>query len=104
MPAVPLPYPVGLDRYKWFARFLLEGQVVPMFKQFIPTLLSTPSTMVKSWARSGYNVNSPVELRVLYLIPLAPCYHDDFQRTLFKWEMQLSRNGVLMSLQGFLSS
>ncbi|XP_046374441.2 probable ATP-dependent RNA helicase DHX37 isoform X2 [Haliotis rufescens] len=51
VPAVPLPYPVGLDRYKWFARFLLEGQVVPMFKQFIPTLLSTPSTMVKSWAR-----------------------------------------------------
>ncbi|XP_067683944.1 probable ATP-dependent RNA helicase DHX37 [Haliotis asinina] len=51
VPAVPLLYPAGLDRYKWFARFLLEGQVVPVMKQFVPTLLSTPSTMVKSWAR-----------------------------------------------------
>ncbi|XP_046579366.1 probable ATP-dependent RNA helicase DHX37 [Haliotis rubra] len=51
VPAVPLSYPAGLDRYKWFARFLLEGQVVPQMKQFVPTLLSTPSTMVKSWAR-----------------------------------------------------
>lgn len=50
-PAVELEYPYGLDRYKWFAKFLLEGVVCKKLKQFVPSLLSSPSTMVKSWSK-----------------------------------------------------
>nr|XP_011412430.2 probable ATP-dependent RNA helicase DHX37 [Crassostrea gigas] len=51
VPPVELEYPEGLDRYRWFARFLLEGKVVPKLKQFGNDLLSTPVTMIKSWAK-----------------------------------------------------
>lgn len=51
VPPVELEYPEGLDRYRWFARFLLEGKVVPKLKQFGDDLLSTPVTMIKSWAK-----------------------------------------------------
>lgn len=51
MEAAEHEFPAGLDRFRWFARFLLEGQVVPFFKSYAKILLSPPVTMVKSWAR-----------------------------------------------------
>lgn len=51
MEAAEHEFPVGLDRFRWFARFLLEGQVLPFFKSYTKLLLSPPVTMVKSWAR-----------------------------------------------------
>ncbi|CAN7986144.1 unnamed protein product [Ixodes hexagonus] len=51
MEAAEHEFPVGLDRFRWFARFLLEGQVLPFFKSYAKLLLSPPVTMVKSWAR-----------------------------------------------------
>lgn len=51
VPCVELEYPANVDRYKWFARFLLEGAVIPKLKKYVPDLLSLPSTMVKSWAK-----------------------------------------------------
>ena len=51
VPAQELEYPAGLDRYKWFARFLLEGKVVPALAKFVPFLLSAPVTMIKTWAK-----------------------------------------------------
>ncbi|KAL3858338.1 hypothetical protein ACJMK2_012932 [Sinanodonta woodiana] len=51
LPAVELEYPPGIDRYKWFARFLLEGKVCPKLKKFVPDLLSAPATMVKTWSK-----------------------------------------------------
>ncbi|KAK3586402.1 hypothetical protein CHS0354_013106 [Potamilus streckersoni] len=51
LPAVELEYPAGIDRYKWFARFLLEGKVCPKLKKFVPDLLSAPATMVKTWSK-----------------------------------------------------
>lgn len=50
LPVMELDFPSNLDRYKWFARFLLEGSVFPKLGQFAKVLLSTPSTMVKTWA------------------------------------------------------
>lgn len=44
-------FPEGLDRFRWFARFLLQGDVVPFFKKYTKLLLSPPVTMIKSWAR-----------------------------------------------------
>uniref|UniRef100_H3DER8 DEAH (Asp-Glu-Ala-His) box polypeptide 37 n=1 Tax=Tetraodon nigroviridis TaxID=99883 RepID=H3DER8_TETNG len=51
LPAVEMEYPEGLDRYKLFSRFLLEGQVSPNLKKYVPHLLSSPSVMLKTWAK-----------------------------------------------------
>lgn len=51
LPTVEIEYPNGIDAYKWFAQFLLDGQVYPKLKKYRGSLLSQPSTMIKSWAR-----------------------------------------------------
>ncbi|XP_037536203.1 probable ATP-dependent RNA helicase DHX37 [Nematolebias whitei] len=51
LPAVEMEYPEGLDRYKLFARFLLEGQVCPKLKKHTGHLLSNPSILMKIWAK-----------------------------------------------------
>jgi len=40
----------GTERFKWFARFILEGSVAPELKKFSTSLLSNPLIMVKSWS------------------------------------------------------
>ena len=40
----------GLDKYKWFARFFLEGAVAPELAKYTSSLLSNPLIMVKSWS------------------------------------------------------
>ncbi|XP_071448431.1 probable ATP-dependent RNA helicase kurz [Hetaerina americana] len=51
LPVIEVDYPSGIDRYKWFAVFFLEGEVIPRLKYYKPSLLSVPNIMVKSWAR-----------------------------------------------------
>ncbi|CAJ1069147.1 probable ATP-dependent RNA helicase DHX37 [Xyrichtys novacula] len=51
LPAVEQEYPDGLERYKLFSRFLLEGQVCPKLKKYSAHLLSNPSIMLKTWAK-----------------------------------------------------
>ncbi|XP_053276304.1 probable ATP-dependent RNA helicase DHX37 [Pleuronectes platessa] len=51
LPAVEKDYPDGLDRYKLFSKFFLEGQVCPQLKKHTGHLLSNPSIMVKTWAK-----------------------------------------------------
>ncbi|XP_034728869.1 probable ATP-dependent RNA helicase DHX37 [Etheostoma cragini] len=51
LPAVEMDYPDGIERYKLFARFLLEGQVCPKLKKHSGYLLSNPSIMQKTWAK-----------------------------------------------------
>ncbi|XP_040012235.1 probable ATP-dependent RNA helicase DHX37 [Xiphias gladius] len=51
LPAVEMEYPDGLERYKLFAKFLLEGQVCPKLKKHSGHLLSNPSVMLKTWAK-----------------------------------------------------
>uniref|UniRef100_A0A4W6BZ55 Activating signal cointegrator 1 complex subunit 3 n=1 Tax=Lates calcarifer TaxID=8187 RepID=A0A4W6BZ55_LATCA len=51
LPAVEMEYPDGLERYKLFAKFVLEGQVCPKLKKHSSHLLSNPSIMLKTWAR-----------------------------------------------------
>ncbi|KAL1458425.1 hypothetical protein WDU94_008580 [Cyamophila willieti] len=50
LPIVEIDMPKGLDRYKWFAVFLLDGSICPKLAKYVKSLLSTPTTMVKSWA------------------------------------------------------
>ncbi|XP_068615421.1 probable ATP-dependent RNA helicase DHX37 [Brachionichthys hirsutus] len=51
LPAVEMEYPDGLELYKLFSRFLLEGQVCPKLKNYRVHLLSNPSIMLKTWAK-----------------------------------------------------
>lgn len=50
LPAVEVEYPEGLDAYKWFGRYLLEGLACPKLQQFAEHLLIKPVVMIKSWA------------------------------------------------------
>ncbi|XP_067015411.2 probable ATP-dependent RNA helicase kurz [Anabrus simplex] len=50
LPVLEIDFPPGLDRYKWFAQFLLDGSVCPQLRQYKASLLSSPTTMTKSWA------------------------------------------------------
>uniref|UniRef100_H3AXC2 DEAH-box helicase 37 n=2 Tax=Latimeria chalumnae TaxID=7897 RepID=H3AXC2_LATCH len=51
LPSVETDYPEGLDRYKYFATFLLEGKVIKKLCSYTSCLLSSPSTMLKTWAK-----------------------------------------------------
>ncbi|XP_051509399.1 probable ATP-dependent RNA helicase DHX37 [Myxocyprinus asiaticus] len=51
LPAIEMDYPDGLERYKLFAKLFLEGQVCPKMQQFSTCLLSSPSIMLKTWAK-----------------------------------------------------
>ncbi|KAF1760972.1 hypothetical protein GCK72_009225 [Caenorhabditis remanei] len=43
--------PHDIMQYRYFALFLLDGQVFEKLKEFTPKLLAPPTTMVKSWAK-----------------------------------------------------
>jgi ATP-dependent RNA helicase DHX37/DHR1 len=51
VPQTEHPYPDGLEKYKYFAQFLLEGKVVHWFAKYSRSLLSSPATLNKSWAK-----------------------------------------------------
>lgn len=51
LPNVEVDYPSGVDLYKFFAKFLLEGSVFPLLGKFAKDLLSSPGIMTKSWAK-----------------------------------------------------
>ncbi|NWV00927.1 DHX37 helicase, partial [Upupa epops] len=51
LPAVEVDYPEGIDRYKYFARFLLEGKVIEKLSSYSRCLLSSPLIMLKTWSK-----------------------------------------------------
>jgi len=51
LPVSPIEYPTCADKFKFFAQFLLAGEVFEELKQWTPKLLSSPTIMTKSWAR-----------------------------------------------------
>ena len=50
LPVTELEMEAGLDKYKWFGRFLLEGRVVISLERYSTSLLSNPLIMVKTWS------------------------------------------------------
>merc|ERR1712227_7872 len=50
LPVTELVMVQSLDKYKWFARFFLEGEVAPDLVKYKTSLLSNPLIMVKSWS------------------------------------------------------
>lgn len=51
LPVMDMEHPLSVEGVKWFACFLLEGKVCPKLKQFVPSLLSSPQSINKAWAK-----------------------------------------------------
>lgn len=51
LPISEIEMPESLDKYRHFGKFLLEGVVLEKLTEFRKNLLSTPSTMIKSWSK-----------------------------------------------------
>ncbi|EDV25287.1 uncharacterized protein TRIADDRAFT_24488, partial [Trichoplax adhaerens] len=51
IPPAEVDYPESIEKYKWFAVFLLDGKIFPKLSAYSSKLLSSPKTMVKSWAK-----------------------------------------------------
>ncbi|XP_077164157.1 putative ATP-dependent RNA helicase DHX37 [Paroedura picta] len=51
LPPVEVDYPEGIDRYKYFAKFFLEGKVFKKLGSFSRCLLSNPVIMLKAWSK-----------------------------------------------------
>ncbi|XP_063029264.1 probable ATP-dependent RNA helicase DHX37 isoform X2 [Melospiza melodia melodia] len=51
LPAVEVDFPPGIERYKHFARFLLEGKVIKKLSSYSQCLLSSPLIMLKTWSK-----------------------------------------------------
>ncbi|KAM8887442.1 putative ATP-dependent RNA helicase DHX37 isoform 2-T3 [Spinachia spinachia] len=64
LPAVEMEYPDDINRYKLFARFLLEGQVCPKLMIHCSHLLSNPSIMLKTWAKLQPRTEALLEMLV----------------------------------------
>lgn len=51
LPCTEIEFPITQDIYRYFAMFFINGDVCPKLKQFTSNLLSTPSTMIKTWSK-----------------------------------------------------
>eukprot|EP01122_Echinamoeba_exundans_P008814 TRINITY_DN2999_c0_g1_i2.p1 TRINITY_DN2999_c0_g1~~TRINITY_DN2999_c0_g1_i2.p1 ORF type:complete len:1269 (-),score=258.86 TRINITY_DN2999_c0_g1_i2:1728-5534(-) len=67
----------GLDVFKYFARFLLEGQICPAMKPFARKMVAKPSIIVKQWAQ--HKIAAIVQ-------PLLDHKIDTKQKLLAKWQ------------------
>lgn len=51
LPTAEVEMPESLDKYRHFAKFLLNGEILTRLEEFKSNLLSTPATMTKSWSK-----------------------------------------------------
>jgi ATP-dependent RNA helicase DHX37/DHR1 len=51
LPIAEVEMPDSLDKFRYFAKFLLDGLVTDKLDEFKKHLLSTPTTMTKSWSK-----------------------------------------------------
>lgn len=49
LPCTEIPFPESYGKYRWFAMYLLDGEVFPKLKQFVKHLLNTPSIITKPY-------------------------------------------------------
>lgn len=51
LPMCEIVHPKSINLYKYFAKFLLEGNIFKRLQKYKALLLSPPNSMVKSWAK-----------------------------------------------------
>jgi len=50
LPAQLISYPMGTQYYRWFAKYLLQGDVIEGLQKYSSNLMTPASVMVKSWS------------------------------------------------------
>ena len=50
LPPQCLPYPDCKEKYRWFAKLFLDGEICMQLKQFSASLVTPSSVMLKSWS------------------------------------------------------
>jgi len=61
-------YPTSVERYRWFARFLLEGQILSSLSKYDQLYMSRPCTMTKSWANLQPRTTSLLNALIQYKV------------------------------------
>lgn len=51
LPVVELDYPEKVEKYRYFAMAVLDGNAFKRMRKLVPKYLASPSIMTKSWAR-----------------------------------------------------
>ncbi|EYC00029.1 hypothetical protein Y032_0118g734 [Ancylostoma ceylanicum] len=78
---VDRPIPNDIMLYRYFAQFLLAGEVMPLLAEYVPKMLAPPTTMVRSWAklqrRTETLLNALVEKDVHTKAGLIEQWHKD---------------------------
>ncbi|KAL6728316.1 hypothetical protein Aduo_010097 [Ancylostoma duodenale] len=78
---VDRPIPNDIMLYRYFAQFLLAGEVMPLLAEYVPKMLAPPTTMVRSWAklqrRTETLLNALVEKDVHTKADLIEQWHKD---------------------------
>lgn len=64
LPTMEIPFTQTLDSYRWFSKFLLNGDVFPKLKKYTSSLLSSPSSMTKSWSKYVYRFGGKIQRNV----------------------------------------
>ena len=78
LPAIEMSYPDNdPDRYRYFARFLLEGAIFAKLAKFVPSLKNKPDILNKPWVK---------ERVVAILQPLVDGQIDTKAKLLAKWK------------------
>ena len=90
LPAISRPHPAGESRFRWFARFFLEGRVCPAVERFVPVLLSNPTVMNKSWANLQPRTNS-----ILRALAAGDAYSKDKLKAAFEKDAAFLKNEYL---------
>ncbi|CAJ0599569.1 unnamed protein product [Cylicocyclus nassatus] len=78
---VDRPVPNDIMLYRYFAQFLLAGEVMPLLAEYVPKMLAPPTTMVRSWAklqkRTETLLNALIEKEVHTKADLIEAWHKD---------------------------
>ncbi|XP_068623266.1 probable ATP-dependent RNA helicase kurz [Battus philenor] len=103
LPVFEIDFPDKIERYRWFAKFLLEGVVFPKLQKYTSSLLSPPSTMIKSWAklkpRTEIILNGLIMKRVGNREQLKKAWEEDSKYLLeeyMKWLPESAHNEVTL--------
>lgn len=96
IPPQELSFPDSLEKYKYFAKFLLDGEVFSGLSQFVGCLFSPPITMVKPWAKLQHRtqvlLSALVAKQVFSKASLLAVWKDDPKYLLSAYSMWLPQS------------
>ena len=95
IPPVEVEYPQGVQRFKLFAKFFLEGDIIASLKKYSKMLLSPPAIILKTWASLQPRTEKLLKALINENI-------DSKQKLIEKWKTDQNCNQFLFLLSLFL--